>query len=140
MLRFIRISAVQKAGIRMKGVKMGNNGRNVRLSKQQIERRRKKRIQKRIFYLSITVILCILLYCIWNIDVRLKEIQATLKHFEARRYGVSDTGSYGTGEKEDKDEEIDYADYVGSIDSMDVSKPVRSTEEEVLKQIGRAHV
>ena len=92
----------------MKGVKMGNNGRNVRLSKQQIERRRRKRLQKRIFYLSLTVILCILLFCIWNIDVRLKEIQTTLKHFETRRYGVSDTGSYGTGEKEDKDEEIDY--------------------------------
>ena len=137
MLRFIRVSA-RKAGIRMKGVKMGNNGRNVHLSKQQIERRRKKRLQKRIFYLSLTVILCILLFCIWNIDVRLKEIQTTLKHFETQWYDVSNTGSYGTGEKEDKEnkkEEIVYADYVGSIDSVDVSKPIERTEEEVLNRL-----
>ena len=130
MLRFIRVSAAQKAKTRMKGVKMGNNGRNVRLSKQQIERRRKKRLQKRIFYLSLAVMLFILLLYIRNLNTCLKEIQTTLKHLETRRYGVSGTESYGIDG--DENEEIDY---VGSIDAVDVSKPVERTEEEVLKRL-----
>ena len=109
---------------------MGNNGRNVRLSKQQIERRRKKRLQKRIFYLSLAVMLFILLLYIRNLNARLEEIQTTLKHLETQRYGVSDTEPYGI----DGDESGEI-DYVGSIDAVDVSKPVERTEEEVLKRL-----
>ena len=109
---------------------MGNNGRNVRLSKQQIERRRKKRLQKRIFYLSLAVMLFILLLYIRNLNARLEEIQTTLRHLETQRYGVSDTEPYGI----DGDESGEI-DYVGSIDAVDVSKPVERTEEEVLKRL-----
>ena len=109
---------------------MGNNGRNVRLSKQQIERRRKKRLQKRIFYLSLAVMLFILLLYIRNLNARLEEIQTTLEHLETQRYGVSDTEPYGI----DGDESGEI-DYVGSIDAVDVSKPVERTEEEVLKRL-----
>lgn len=130
MLRFIRVSAAQKAGIRMRGVKMGNNGKNVRLSKQQIERRRKKRLQKRLFYLCLAVVLCILLLYIRNINVRLEAMQTTLKRLEKQHDSGLNTESYGIDEGN-----IEEINYVGSIDSVDVSKPVERTEREVLKRL-----
>lgn len=105
---------------------MGNSSRNVRMSKRQIERRRRKRLQKRIFNLSILIILIVLLLSIRNIYTRLEELQTALKQLETQDYGVSQT-TYAEGQE--------LASYVGSIDSVDVAKPIERTEEEVLRRL-----
>ena len=109
---------------------MGNNGRNVRMSRRQIERRRKKRLQKRIFYLILAVVLCMLILCIRNIYARLEEMQTTLKRLEKQHGIVSDTQVYGIDE-----EESTAAVYAGSIQSVEVGKPIERTEKEVLQRL-----
>ena len=133
MLRFIQVSAAWKAGIRMRGVKMGNNGKNVRMSKRQIENRKRRQRQKRINFWAGIAVLVILLFCISNIYARLEKMQEALKRLETQSYGLLDVKSSGTGETDEKEgEEINYA---GSIDVLDVEKPVERTEAEVLKRL-----
>ena len=109
---------------------MGINGTKVRMSKQQIERRRKKRLQRRIFYVALAVVLCMLILCIRNLYARLEEMQTTLKRLEKQHDIVSDTQVYGTD-----GEESTAAVYAGSIQSVEVGKPVERTEKEVLQRL-----
>ena len=108
---------------------MGNNGRNVRMSRRQIERRRRKRLQKRISYLVLAVVLFMLILCIRNIYARLEEMQTTLKRLE-KHDSVSDTSVYGMDEQEGQE-----TDYISSIHSAEVNKPIERTEEEVLQRL-----
>ena len=109
---------------------MGNNGRNARMNGRQIERRRRKRLQKRIFYIVLAVVFLIILFSIKNIYVRLEQMQAVLNRLDTRQQGTSE--SYGA---DGEGWETAGTDYAGSIDSVDVSKPVERTEKEVLKRL-----
>ena len=108
---------------------MGSNGRSVQMSRRQKERRRRKRLQKRIYCLILAVVLFMLIFCIRNIYARLDEMQTTLKRLE-KYNSVSDTNIYGMDEQEGS-----ATDYVSTVHSVEVGKPVERTEEEVLKRL-----
>lgn len=77
---------------------MGNNGKNARMSRRQIERRRRKRLQKRIFYVVLAVVFLIILVSIKNIYARLEQIQAVLNRLDTRQQGTSEPyGADGGG-------------------------------------------
>ena len=109
---------------------MGNNGRNARMSRRQIERRRRKRLQKRIFYVVLAVIFLIILFSIKNIYAHLEQMQAVLNRLDTRQQGASEPyGADGGGW------ETAGTDYVSSIVDVSVGKPVERTEEEVLQRL-----
>lgn len=112
---------------------MGNSGRNVRMSRQQIENRRKKRLKRRLYHSTIIVILILFLLCIINIYTRLEKVQTTLKQLDIRQSGALDTEQSEAERVVNK--EIKAASYAGSISGMEVDKPVERTEEEVLKRL-----
>lgn len=106
---------------------MGSNGRNVRMSRRQIERRKRKQFKRKVFNLSITLILILLLLSIGNIYARLAELQTALKRLESEARGVSRTYA--------EEQEQGQANYADSIDPAEVEKPIERTEEEVLKRL-----
>ena len=112
---------------------MGNNGRNVRMSRQQIERRRRKQAQRKGFSLCLVILIVVLLFCIGNIYARLEQMQTTLKRLEKQQYGVLDTESDEIDEPaEQESKAVNYAD---SIKSMKVGKPIERTDEEALERL-----
>ena len=106
---------------------MGSNGRSVRMSRQQIARRRKNRLKRKVFNLSIILILVLLLLSIGNIYAQLAELQTALKRLEGNARGVSRTYA--------EEQEWEQTDYASSIGSVEVEKPVERTEEEVLERL-----
>ena len=100
------------------------------MSRQQIERRRKKRLKRKVFNLSIILILILLLLSIGNIYAQLAELQAALKRLEGGARDISHT--YAEGQEQEQEQ----TDYVSSIVSVEVEKPMERTEEEVLEQLG----
>lgn len=109
---------------------MGNNGRNARMSRKQVERRRRKRLQKRILYVVLAVVFLIILVSIKNIYARLEQMQAVLNRLDTRQQGTSEQYT-----ADGKGWETAGTDYVGSIVDVSVGKPVERTEEEVLKRL-----
>ena len=99
------------------------------MSRQQIERRRKKRFKRKVFNLSIILILILLLLSIGNIYAQLADLQATLKQLEGGVRGVNHAYA------EEQEQEQERTDFVSSIVSVEVGKPVERTEEEVLERL-----
>lgn len=99
------------------------------MSRQQIERRRKNRFKRKVFNLSIILILILLLLSIGNIYAQLAELQATMKRLEG---GVRGTSHIYAEEQEQGQEQTDY---VSSIVSVEVEKPIERTKEEVLERL-----
>lgn len=109
---------------------MGNSGRNVRMSRRQIENRRKKRLKRKLYHSTIIVILILFLLCIINIYTRLEKVQTTLKQLDTRQSGALDMGQSEAERAVNK--EIEVTSYVGNISGMEVDRPVERTAEEVL--------
>ncbi len=109
---------------------MGGGGRNVRSKRQQAARRRKNRFKRKIFNLSVVLIIAMLLLCIGNIYARLAELQTALKRLEDQSRGAEN--AYETEALSD-DARAGYAD---SIAAVDVDKPIERTGEEVLARLG----
>ena len=109
---------------------MAHNGRNIRMNKQQIEIRRKRRRIKFFLFFVRLLILLALIFCIRNIYFRLEEIQAELKRLEVRQYSITQTSAeiQPTGQTDG----INYSD---SIDAWDVGKPIDRSGEEVLQRL-----
>ena len=107
---------------------MGSNGRTVRMSSQQIERRRRNQFKRKVFNLSIILILIILLLSIGNIYAQLAELQTALKRLESKAPGASRTYA--------EEQEQEQTNYVEEIASVEVEKPVERTEKEVLERLG----
>lgn len=97
------------------------------MSRQQIERRRRNRFKRKVFHLSIIFILMLLLLSIGNIYAQLAELQTALKRLEGNTRGVSRTYA--------EEQEQEQTDYVSSIASVEVDKPVERTREEVLVRL-----
>lgn len=110
---------------------MVNNGRNIRMNRQQMESRRRKQMIKWIILITRIVVLMILIICIRNIYARLEGMQTELKWLEGQQYGMAQT-SEGAQEPEKTDD----VDYVGSSDIWEVEKPTERTEAEVLQRLG----
>lgn len=106
---------------------MKNSRQNVRMSRQQIEHRKRKRMQSKIFHLVLIIILAMLIFCVRNLNTRLNEMQALLKRLEPQSDRIVTS-------EEDIPEEAE-EDYTGSIEAWDVGKPIERTEAEVLQRI-----
>lgn len=106
---------------------MRNSRQNVRMSRQQIEHRKRKRMQNKIFHLVLVIILAMLVFCVRNLNIRLNEMQAVLKRLEPQPDRMVTS-------EEDIPEEAE-EDYIGSIEAWDVEKPIERTEAEVLQRI-----
>ena len=99
------------------------------MSRQQTERRRKNRFKRRVFNLSVIFILILLLLSIGNIYAQLAELQATLKRLEGGARSASHTYA------DEQEQEREQTDYVSSIVSVEVGRPIERTEEEVLERL-----
>lgn len=103
---------------------MRNNNQNIRMSRRQIERKRRQ-IKNRIFHLTLVIVMFMIVFSIRNIYIRLEEMQSILKRLEPQTYEMIQTDAK-TEEEED---------YIQSIDAWEVEKPIERTEAEVLHRL-----
>jgi len=109
---------------------MITGGRNVRMNRQQMESRRKKQQIRWIFLLVRVSVLVVIVFCIRNIYARLEEMQMKLERLEIQQYGIVQTST--DAQSPDKLNDIDY---IGSLDTWEVGKPIERTEMEVLQRL-----
>ncbi len=112
----------------MQEKRIENNGRNIRMSSQQIKYRKRQQQKKWILFFIKAVVLTIFILCIKNVYARLEEMQMDIERIE-----IQYTGAVQTRAEAYVPEEIDYD---GSIASREVEKPVERTEAEVLQRLG----
>lgn len=110
-------------------MKNGKNG--ARMSRREMERRRKNRLKRKIFHLSVVLVIIPLLLCIGNIYARLGELQTALRHLEEQTNGTEAVYTQGKVEKEDRPGD----GYADSVVSAAADRPVERTEEEVLARL-----
>lgn len=89
------------------------------------ERRKRKQSGNGLFLIVLMILLAILTSCIRNMKAELEEMQIMLKRIEVLQYGSVET----TAQTEEK------TDFVGSIDIIDVEKPVQRTWTETLQRL-----
>ena len=106
---------------------MQNNRGNMRVNDKRMKYRKRNRSISGQFLFAITVILVIFVFCIRDIKAELKEIQVMLKRVEVLQYGRNETEH-----KEEASAIEGELDYIGSIGSVDVEKPVQRTKEEAI--------
>lgn len=106
-------------------------GRNVRMNRQQMESRRKKQQIRWKSLLVRVAVLVVIVFCIRNIYARLEEMQMELERLEIQQYGRVQTSA--DAQPPDK---LNDVDYIGSIDTWEVGKPIERTEAEVLQRLG----
>lgn len=106
-------------------------GRNVRMNRQQMESRRKKQQIRWISLLVKVAVVIVIVFCIRNIYARLEEMQMELERLEIQQYGRVQTSA--DAQPPDK---LNDVDYIGSIDTWEVGKPIERTEAEVLQRLG----
>ena len=106
-------------------------GRNVGMNRRQIESRRKKQLMRWISLLVRVLVLLVIVFCIRNIYVRLEEMQMKLERLEIQQYGMVQTGA--DVQSPDKLNDVDYVD---SLETWEVGKPIERTEAEVLQRLG----
>lgn len=111
----------------MRETRIENNGRNIRMSSQQIKYRKRRQQKKWILFLTKTVVLMIFILYIKNVYARLDEIQMDLQRIEIQHNGTVQTSAEAYIPEE--------IDYVGSIASREVEKPIERTEAEVLQRL-----
>ena len=110
---------------------MVTGGRNVRMNRRQVEIRRKERLIRWISRLVRVAVLVVIVFCIRNIYSCLEEIQMKLERLEIQQYGMVQTSA--DVQPPDK---LNDVDYVGSLDTWEVGKPIERTEAEVLQRLG----
>ena len=105
---------------------MVTGDRNVRMN----SRRKKQQIRWMSLLVRVAV-LVVIVFCIRNIYARLEEMQMELERLEIQQYGMVQTSA--DAQPPDK---LNDVDYVGSIDTWEVGKPIERTEAEVLQRLG----
>lgn len=105
-------------------------GRNVLKNRRQIENRRKK-ITRWISLLVRVLVLLVIVFCIRNIYARLEEMQMELERLEIQQYGMVQTSA--DTQSPDKINDVDYVD---SLETWEVGKPIERTEAEVQQRLG----
>lgn len=108
---------------------MGNNGRNVRMSRRQTENRKRRQRKQQIVLLGCLIVLGVLLVYIVDIHIRLEEMRSEIQKLEVQQHGMIQTGADAVT---DTSEDVDY---VGSLDTWEVGKPEERTETEVLQRL-----
>ena len=106
-------------------------GKNVRMKRQQMESRRKKQQIRWISLLVRVAVFVVIVFYIRNIYARLEEMQMELERLEIQQYGMVQTSA--DAQSQDKLNDVDYVD---SLDTWEVGKPIERTEAEVLQRLG----
>lgn len=73
----------------------------------------------------------VIMFCIRNIYARLEEMQMELERLEIQQYGMVQTSA--DTQSPDKINDVDYVD---SLETWEVGKPIERTEAEVLQRLG----
>ena len=73
----------------------------------------------------------VIVFCIRNIYVRLEEMQMKLERLEIQQYGMAQTSA--DVQSPDKLNDVDYVD---SLETWEVGKPIERTEAKVLQRLG----
>lgn len=108
---------------------MVNNERNVRMNRQQVENRRRRKLRSGwIFLFARVVILIVLVFCIRNIYAHLEEMQVELERIQMQQCEAVQTRAEVQMSEE--------TDYVSGIDTWEVGNPEERTEAEVLQRLG----
>ena len=89
------------------------------------DRRKRKQSGNGLLLIALMILLVMLTSCIRNIKAELEEIQIILNRIEILQYGNAET----TAQTEEE------TDFVGSIDIIDVEKPVQRTWTETLQRL-----
>lgn len=110
---------------------MVTGGRNVRINRRQMEIKRKKQLMRWISLLVKVAVLLVIVFCIRNIYARLEEMQMELERLEMQQYGMEQTST--DVQSPDKLNDVDYVD---SLDTWEVGKPIERTEAEALQRLG----
>ena len=110
---------------------MVTGGRNVWTNRRQMEIRRKKQLIRWISRIVNVLVLLVIVFLIRNICARLEEMQMELERLEIQQNGMVQTSA--DAQLPDK---LNDADYVDSLDTWEVGKPVERTEAEVLQRLG----
>ncbi|MCM1325395.1 MAG: C39 family peptidase [Bacteroidales bacterium] len=106
---------------------MRNQGRNGRVAERRAGYRRKEQLGNRLIcFITITAII-ILVFYIRTIKAELEEMRTALKRIEVLEYGriEASTGSILQSE----------TDYVSSIGTVDVGKPIQRSRAEIIKRL-----
>ena len=96
-----------------------------------MESRRKKQKIKWISLLVRVSVLVVIVFCIRNIYVCLEEMQMKLERLEIQQYGMAQTSA--DVQSPDKLNDVDYVD---SLETWEVGKPIERTEAKVLQRLG----
>ncbi|MCM1185407.1 MAG: C39 family peptidase [Lachnoclostridium sp.] len=106
---------------------MRNQGRNGRERAQRSSNRRREQLGNRLFRFATVIAIVILMFYIRAIRTELKEMRTALKRIEVLEYGriEASTGSILQSE----------TDYVSSIGTVDVGKPIQRSRAEIIKRL-----
>ena len=107
---------------------MKDNGRNVRMSKKQVQNRKKRQMKKRMILLLFIISYVILAFSVKKLSTQMKQMQTMIRRIENARYETDDK------ESEEK-EDVCYSDYVSTIGEVEVGKPVKRTWTETLQKL-----
>ena len=110
---------------------MVTGGRNALKNRRQIENRKKKIIRWISLLVKVSV-LVVIVFCIGNIYARLEKMQMELKRLEIQQYGMVQTSA--DAQSQDKLNDVDYVD---SLETWEVGKPIERTEAEVFADNSR---
>lgn len=111
----------------MQETRIENDGRNIRMNSQQIKYRKRMQQKKCILFFAKAIVLMIFILCFKNVYARLDDIQLDVQRIE-----IQYTGTVQTSAEAYVPEKIDYVD---SIASGEVEKPIERTEAEVLQRL-----
>lgn len=115
---------------------MRTNNRNVRGNVRQAEYKKRKQLKSRLFLLIGVVLWVTLAFHIKDINTQIEEILSTLERIEILQHEAVVISADGTSAMKQNGE----SDYVGSIEIMNIEKPVQRTKAEAVQYLREVEI
>ena len=106
---------------------MRSSNRNIRMKERRMGYRKKEQAGNRMLLLAMVAVIAILVFRIRDIKAELEEMWTALKRIEVLEYGRIETSVKANPQEE--------TDYVSSIATMNVEKPVQRTWSETIQRL-----
>lgn len=106
---------------------MRSNDRNIRMKERRVGYRKKGQTGNRRLLLAMVAVIVVLVFHIRDIKAELEEMRTALKRIEVLQYGRIETSVKANPQEE--------TDYVSSIATMNVEKPVQRTRSETIQRL-----
>lgn len=106
---------------------MRSNDRNIRMKERRVGYRKKEQTGNRRLILAMVAVIVVLVFHIRDIKAELEEMRTALKRIEVLEYGRIETSVKANPQEE--------TDYVSSIATMNVEKPVQRTQTETIQRL-----